>query len=151
MSSSSFVLRLPGVLSVWSVIFMLQSHQSIHQHRYNTVKTVKSRTVSTGQKGWNGAIRRRWWVMCPYLAKGNRVNIHEPEHGASERFQCGNAKETGRRRRRSREEFSFLCKGRTPWKRIQFDGQSYRWNFISLVNATKVVGEISTGGFLVPD
>ena len=23
----------------------------IHQHRYNTVKTVKSRTVSTGQKG----------------------------------------------------------------------------------------------------
>jgi len=99
MSSSSFLLWLPGVLSVWSVIFMLQSHQSIHQHRYNTVKTVKSRTVSTGQKGWNGAIRRRWWVMCPYLAKGNRVNIHEPEHGASERFQCGNAKETGRRRR----------------------------------------------------
>jgi len=23
----------------------------IHQHRYNTVKTVKNRTVSTGQKG----------------------------------------------------------------------------------------------------
>jgi len=25
-------------------------------------------------------------------------------------------KRSGRRRRRSREEFSFLCKGRTPWK-----------------------------------
>ena len=27
----------------------------IHQHRYNTVKTVKSRTVSTGQKGSKSA------------------------------------------------------------------------------------------------
>ncbi len=36
--------------------------------------------------------------MCPYLTKGNRVNIPEPEHGdwiANGRFQCGNANETG--------------------------------------------------------
>ena len=46
----------------------------------------------------NGAIRRKRVVMCPYLTKGNRVNIPEPEHGdwiASGRFQCGNANETG--------------------------------------------------------
>jgi len=36
--------------------------------------------------------------MCPYLTKGNRVNIPEPEHGdrhAFGRVQCGNANETG--------------------------------------------------------
>jgi hypothetical protein len=30
----------------------------------------------------------------------------------------GNASEHGDRRQESREEFSFLCKGRTPWNRL---------------------------------